>query len=118
MSAETELYAVLAASAGLSALVADRIYPDAIPEDKPSPAVVYGRTATDPVVTIHGVKVAETATLSITAWAMTRTESDAIADAIATALQLAGQPFRNRSSGYDDEVGLYGVSVETDWFPT
>lgn len=118
MSAETELYAVLAASSGLAALVADRIYPDAIPEDKALPAVVYSRTATDPVLTIHGTKVAETAALSITAWSQTRTESEAVADAVAIALLGAGQPFTNRSSGFDGEVGLYGVTVETEWFTT
>lgn len=116
MSAETELYAVLAGSAGLAALVDGRIYPDAIPEDKPLPAVVHSRTATEPVLTIGGIKLAETATIAITAWSPTRTEAEAIADAIATALQLAGQPFSNRSSGYDGDTGLYGVTVETDWF--
>ena len=47
MSAETALYAVLAAYAPLTALVSTRIYPDAIPEDKPLPAVVYSHMAQD-----------------------------------------------------------------------
>ena len=33
MSSETDLYAALAASTALAALVGNRIYPDAIPED-------------------------------------------------------------------------------------
>jgi len=41
MSAESELYAALSGHAALTALVSTRIYPDAIPEDQPLPAVVY-----------------------------------------------------------------------------
>ena len=44
MSAETDLYAVLASSTALAALVGNRVYPDAIPEDQAPPAVVYQRT--------------------------------------------------------------------------
>ena len=48
MSAETALYAVLSAYAPLTALVSTRIFPDAIPEDKALPAVVYGNEGATP----------------------------------------------------------------------
>lgn len=116
MSAETELYAVLSGAAGLTALVGNRIYPDAIPEDAALPAVVYARASTDPVLSVSGQKFAETARLTLTAWAKTRASAAAVGDQIEAALQSLWQPAINRSSVFDGEVGLYAATVETDWF--
>lgn len=116
MSAETELYAVLSAASGLTALVDTRIYPDAIPEDSTLPAVVYGRASTDPVLSISGQKFAETARFQITAWDKTRTSSSAVAAQIEAALLASWQPAINRSSAFDGEVGLFATTLETDWF--
>lgn len=118
MSAETELYAVLSGSAGLAALVAARIYPDAIPEDIALPAVVYSRASTDPVLSVSGQKFAETARFQVTAWDKTRTGSAAVAAQIETALLNAWQPAINRTSAFDGEVGLFATTLETDWFTT
>lgn len=116
MSAETELYAVLSGAAGLTALVGNRIYPDAIPEDAALPAVVYARASTEPVLSVSGQKFAETARLTISAWAKTRTAAAAAGDQIEAALLAAWQPALNRSSVFDGEVGLYAATVESDWF--
>lgn len=116
MSAETELYAVLSGAAGLTALVGNRIYPDAIPEGAALPAVVYARASTDPVLSVSGHKFAETARLTVSAWATTRTAAAAAGDQIEAALLAAWQPALNRSSVFDGEVGLYAATVETDWF--
>lgn len=116
MSAETELYALLSSAAGLTALVGTRIYPDAIPEDAVLPAVVYARTSTEPVLSVSGQKFAETARLSVSAWAKTRTAAAAAADQIEAALLAAWQPASNRSSVFDGEVGLYAATVDSDWF--
>lgn len=116
MSAETELYAVLSGAAGLTALVGTRIYPDAIPEDATLPAVVYARAGTEPVLSVSGQKFAETARLTVSAWAKTRTAAAAAGDQIEAALLAAWQPAINRSSVFDGEVGLYAATVETDWF--
>jgi len=116
MSAETQLYAVLSGRAGLVALVGDRIYPDAIPEEKALPAVVFLRASTAPVHTIAGALVCEDVHFAITAWATGRNAAEAVADEIAAALAASGNPKTDRSAGFDNEVGLYGVTIETDWF--
>lgn len=116
MSAETELYALLSGAPGLTALVGARIYPDAIPEDAVLPAVVYARASTEPVLSVSGHKFAETARLTISAWAKTRTSAAAVGDQVEAALLAAWQPALDRSSVFDGEVGLYAATVASDWF--
>lgn len=116
MSAETDLYAALAASTALAALVGNRVYPDAIPEDQAPPAVVYQRANTSPVTTIGGQTLAEEVRFSITSWARTRATADAAGDAIIAALDTVSTPYADRSAGIDTETGLFATSVEVDWF--
>ena len=118
MSAETELYAVLAAASGVTALVGNRIYPDDIPEDQAMPAIVFGRAGTEDVDTIGGQRIGEFATLQIAAWAVTRTTAKAVADAIRDALIAAGHNPANRASGYDGELGLHADNMQIRWFTT
>lgn len=116
MSAETELYAALSGRAGLTALVGTRIYPDAIPENASLPAVVYVRSNTTPYYNIGGLLLAEDVKFSLTAWSESRTQAEAVADQVRLALNGAGNPITDRSSGFDAEVGLFAVTLETDWF--
>lgn len=116
MSAETELYAVLDAHAGLAALVGERIYPDAIPEDAAMPAVVYSRSGTSPVTCLDNTQPAHFSQLQISAWGATRTAVEAAADAVAAALIAANRPPAGRSSGFDGDLGLYAVNLEVSWF--
>lgn len=116
MSSETDLYAALAVNTALAAIVGDRIYPDAIPEDKAPPAVVYQRANTRPVTTIGGQTLAEEVRFSITAWAKTRAAAEAAADGVVAAIALAGHPYADRAAGIDTETGLFATAVEVDWF--
>jgi len=116
MSAESQLYAALSGRAGLAALIADRIYPDAIPEKKPLPAIVYIRASTSPTFTIGGVLICEDVRFSVTAWAATREAANAVADQVAAALMQSGNPPVDRSSGFDGETGLYAANIDVDWF--
>ncbi|MGL6245645.1 DUF3168 domain-containing protein [Pseudomonas sp.] len=116
MSAERQLYEALSGWVGLAALVGGRIYPDAIPEKQPLPAVVYSRAGTNPTRTIDGRLVCEDVRLAMTAWARTREEAGAVADEVEAALATAGNPSLDRSGGYDEQTGLFAVNVETDWF--
>ena len=118
MSAETDLYAVLSGRAQLTALVGSRIYPDAIPEGDVLPAVVYQRIMTSPITTIGNVTVAEEVHFGVTAWAETRTASDAVADEIAAALSASVNPMSDRHGGFDSEVGLHAPTVECYWWHT
>lgn len=118
MSAESDLYAILASSAPLSAVVGPRIYPDAMPEEGAYPALVFSRTATDPVQTIDGVIHAEFVTFALGCWANTRGSADAAADAAVTVLVAAGAEYAGRESGFDPETGLYATTVQTTIFAT
>ena len=116
MTAEEKLYAALSGLAGLTALVGLRIYPDALPENTPLPAVVFVRAGTNPIYTIGGQLVAEDVRLAITGWAKTRTEVEPVGDQIRLALEAAGYPIDDRSSGFDNEVGLFAVTIEFEMF--
>ena len=116
MSSESDLYTALSGRAGLTALVSTRIFPDAIPEGDALPAVVYQRASTTPVTTIGGVTLAEDVRFAITAWADTRATAESVADQIAAAIAGLGNPYADRSTGYDPECGLYAVTVECDWW--
>ena len=116
MSSETEIYAALSASVALSAIVSTKIYPDAIPEDKLPPAVVYQRSSTELVVTIGGAVLAEIARFAVTAWSATRAQADSAADSVVAALAAAGQQMSGRSAGIDPETGLFATTIDVDWF--
>lgn len=116
MSAESDLYTALSGWPGLAAVVGNRIYPDAIPENQALPAVVYVRASTAPTRTIGGLLVCEDIRFSLTAWAKSREAAAAVADQISAALEAAGNPAADRSGGYDEQVGLFAASIETDWF--
>lgn len=116
MSAESNLYAVLGGHAPLTALVAGRIYPDAMPEDTAYPAVVYGRQSTEPVVTISGDKHGEFAVMQISAWAKTRTAADAVGDAVESALLTAREVPTGRQGGFDAETGLFATLIDVTLF--
>ncbi|MCB1900820.1 MAG: DUF3168 domain-containing protein, partial [Rhodocyclaceae bacterium] len=47
MNAETRLYEILTAHSPLTALVATRIYPDAMPANTTYPAIVFSRSSTE-----------------------------------------------------------------------
>lgn len=116
MSAETQLYSALSGLAGLTEIVSTRIYPDAIPEGKLLPAVVFMRASTTPTHTINGALICEDVRFSISSWAQTREQAEAVADQIDAALTSAGNPKADRSSGFDSDVGLFAVTTEVDWF--
>jgi hypothetical protein len=116
MSAETELYAALSASAGLAALVSTRIYPDAIPENKALPAVVYSLDGAAPIYGLGNEKHATPTQIKIVAWGTTRTAASAVGDEIALALIAISLPADNRYSGFDAEVGEYADVTEITWW--
>lgn len=118
MSAESQIYAALSGALAVTSIVADRIYPDAIPEDKSLPAVVFARTGTEPYVTLAGARFAEDISAQVVAWAETRTAADAVGDAAEAALRAGGFTVTGRSAGYDGEIGLFATTIEITLFIT
>lgn len=118
MSVETDFYALLSGSAGVTALVADRIYPDAMPEKCAYPAVVFSRAGTVPVYLISGSMAAAEINLSVGCWSETRTQADQVADAVQAA--LAGSEFviGRRDGAFDPETGLIATLIEVSILET
>ncbi len=111
MSAETLLRAGLIAHAPLLALVGQRIYPDAIPEDQPLPAVVYVRSNTERIRSTSGRNFGEWVDMSVQCWAETRSQADAVADAVIDAVESAEQDITDRAAMADLDIGIHGVSL-------
>lgn len=99
MSAESILYTALSTDAGITALVAGRIYPGLLPQGKALPAVVFLRTDGEYITTIHSsTPVGSRVELEVWAVAQTNSAAEAIGDAIEAALATALLvPFARRS---------------------
>lgn len=111
MSAETVLFATLDAAAGVHALVANRIYPDARPQESDLPAVVYTRDGTEFVPTIHGTIALTRAQLSVVSLATTRAAAEGLADAVQAAVLTAGFLLINRAGDFDVDSRTYVVTL-------
>lgn len=114
MSAESIVYDALRLDAQVAALVATRIYPDAIAEGEPLPAIVYARVATEPVITLDGTVHGERAAMHIECWSKTREQAEDVANAAIAALLAAKRYYNNRASAFDPDVGAHAVSLDVD----
>lgn len=111
MSAESDLYAALKASAPLQAIVGVRIYADRMPEDVSYPAVVFQRAGTQPIQSISGQTFGAFVTFNVTAWAEKRETADDAASAIEAVARSAGHEINNREAGFDPEMDLFASTV-------
>jgi hypothetical protein len=118
VTGEQQLYRILDADTTLAGLVDQRIYQDIIPQPDALPAVVYSRSGTEPVTTIHGAVAASFAQIQIQAWAKTRATAEAVAAAIVAALDAEGEPYAARSALYDDETKCHGIAIDVVLFET
>lgn len=109
MSAEEETVTALEA-AGVVALVSTRVYPDAIPQEHVLPAIVYQRTQTNFVPTIHNSVSLTRAQIALGCYAETRASAEAVADAAHTAMLDAGFIPLNRAGDYDSDTGGFIVA--------
>jgi hypothetical protein len=116
MTVETDFYALLTGSAGMTALVAQRIYPDILPEKAAWPAIVFARQATEHDRLIDGTIAATRVELSVQVWAETRTSAAAVSDAIEAALVGSEYMVLARADAADPETGLLGCLLAIDRF--
>jgi hypothetical protein len=114
MSAESEIYSILSAHAGVNALVDGRIYPDLVPLEKAAPYIGFERVGTRPVSTIHGTILGNDVQMVIACWANTRLEAESIADTVAVAMQDAGQIYTARGAELDDSSGRTAATLDYD----
>ena len=118
MTAEQTLYRILSADSAIAGLVDTKIYQDVIPQPDELPAIVYSRTSTEPVQTIHGVNVASFAQLQVQVWAKTRSMAESVSAAIVGALDDAGEPYTAKGALYDEETRAHGVALDITLFET
>lgn len=116
MTPEEKHHAALAAHAPLVEAIGNRIFPDVIPQDRPLPAVAYTRTDTEPFYGLDGTLRASRARIATQAWAPGKAQVESVGDGITAALALQGVAIEGRASVFDDETGLYGVSIDCDWW--
>lgn len=111
MSVESDFYALLAAHAGVSALVAARIYPQAMPERTAYPAIVFARSATDHERLLDNSIATTRYEIEVGCWAKTNTAADAVAEAVSAALRAPGSDYDaiGQSAGFDPETGLHAA---------
>ena len=118
MSAEVEFFSAISSAATVTALVGARIYPDVAQQESVLPLIVFERTATEPVTTIHdGFPVAAKVTLSMSVWATTRLVAEEIADATVLALRQHAIVV-NRFGHFDDETGAHAAVIEFEIWET
>ena len=119
MSVETDFRALLEAYAPLTALVADRVALNAVPEGAGFPLVVYAVTHS-PITGIDGVTVADQCSIELQCWAQNPAAADQVADAALAA--LTGAPRQRcvcvvtRASAFDPDIGKDGTTLTVEWW--
>jgi len=116
MSIESDIYDALSGAAGLAALVSDRIYPSAIAQGASLPAVAFARVETEYVNTLVPATAMKRARIAVQAWGPVQADVEAVGDAIEVALLAVNVPPEGRFATFDAEMGLYGLTVEFDWW--
>lgn len=119
MSAETELRALLAANAGVAALVGQAIAHNAVPQNAAAPYVAF-TAQHDRVHNLVGELLADEVTFAIQCWGKTAAQAEQVADAVISALGSApstrGVVITSRASAYDDETGLDATVLTVSWW--
>ena len=120
MSAESDLYAALSGAAAVTAIVGSgssaRIYPDVVPHDRQIPSIAYARVGTEFVGTIHtGAPAAQRAQIEIACMSTKRADAETLADAVLTAVGLAGFYPLDRRAELDTENNLWATVLTVDY---
>lgn len=119
MSIEADFRAQLAGYASLSSLVGTRIALSAVPDGAGMPCVTFGLVIT-PIVDAGNVVLAERASITVQCWGETAASAAAVADATVAAVAAApishAAQLIDRSTAYDEELGLDAVLLTFDWW--
>ena len=125
MVIEEALYAFLAATAGVTALVSTRIYPQVIPQDAVLPAIAYQRISGPRVHSQSGASGLAYPRFQFTCQAATYSAARQVANAVRAALDgyrgtmggaggvSVGAAFvANEIDGYSEESGEHTVRLD------
>jgi hypothetical protein len=113
----TAIYSRLSNYAGLVALVADRVYPQKVPQDCPLPAVRITETMQAATHTLQADSALKRALYQVSVFAQTYAEAKAVAAQVQAALQdysgTVATVAINRII-FDGSAALYDDSTQTD----
>lgn len=118
MSAEADFRAILAAHAGLTALVGTRIAQNAVPADPAFPLVVF-TARHNRELGLDNSLLADDVTFDVQCWATRALDARAVADQLIAACATA-PPARccvvvDDSSAFDPDLQLDGVALTVEW---
>lgn len=123
MSPEETVRSTLAAAAPVTALAADRIYPDEIPQDDVAateprpPAIVYRRAGTEPRFTLNDTLALTRAVMRVVCWAASRVTAETLGDAVQAALIAAKIMPVGRDGFTDPDTGDEAAIVDVEvWY--
>jgi hypothetical protein len=117
MSAETDLQALLAGNAGVTALVSTRIGADRAEQEWSRPFVIYTRGDTDRMRGLDGTITATKVSFEVQCWGNTRASAEAVADAVATAIEAGDNgDVVNRATAYDSDLDLEAALLSVEWW--
>jgi len=116
MSAESELRALLVATAGVTALVGTRVRAERAEQSDARPFVVFSRTGTDIEQSLFDEVLGTKAVFEVACWADNRASAEAVADAVQTALVADHRAINSRAGGYDGDLDLEVAVLSVDWW--
>jgi hypothetical protein len=117
MSAESIVLAALSAASGVTNIVNNNIYAALLPQGKKLPAIVYVRTETDYVTTIHtAAPQASSVTMDIWCIGETFAKAEDIADAVEAAMaSVVGYPVGRRQEVDPETEALIAILTYKVW---
>jgi len=94
MSIEATLFTALTTYAGLSTLIAARLYPDAVPQGATLPCIVYQRISTPRTQVLGSTQAVAVSRprFQFSCWALTASGALAVADQLRAALLATSYP--------------------------
>lgn len=118
-SAEEQIFTTLTATFAGSPTLVSGVYPDALPQEVLTPAVVYRRVGTDPVAVLNGSIIgAARVTIAVESWAGTRAAAELLGSMINTAMITAGHIPGEREGVYDEESRQFAALQHFDVWET
>lgn len=118
MSAQSDIRALLAGYAPLTALVSTRIALNAVPQDSPLPVVAFS-TSGSPEYTLDGTVIDYPLSVEVQCWAETSSAAISVAAAAKAAIE-ADSPRRgwvvSESTGYDSGTDLHAQIITVEWW--
>ena len=85
------------------------------PDGTAAPYIVFFQVGGAPHEQISGAPESDTDTVQIDCYAKDRAQIRALAKAVQTALDAAGQSNKLVVQGFDVDTGLYRIGLETSW---